>query len=367
MVAHAVDAQSAGLAGRGDHLAAGAHAEAVAASSVRRVDSEFVIRRTQGRMLPGLAVLALADEGLRMLNAHAHGEGLLHHHHALVEQALHGVAGAVANGQEDGVGQDLPLLALVNDLHAFHTIAADDQLRHPGFEQNRAAQTLDFLAHGSDDALELVRADMGLGQVQDLLRRAVLHEGLQNRADVGRLCAGSQLAVRERARAALAELHIAVRVEGAVLLHGGDILGAGFNGLASLDQDGVRARLGQRQRGEQACRARTHHHRRTGKLRLGQGGQHGRIHAICRARLEPLEDGVLVFDFHIHGDDEVHVPLVAGVHGLLRQRDALQHVCWDAQTAEYRLSQGGYVPGQGHREVVKSKHDITLYGFVECE
>ena len=56
----------------------------------------------------------------------------------------------------------------------------------------------------------------------------------------------AQLAVRERARAALAELHVAVRVERPAAPKERDVPGALVDGPPALDHHGVQAELGQR-------------------------------------------------------------------------------------------------------------------------
>ena len=106
VVAHAVDAQTIRLTCRRNHLAARTHAEGVCSAAVGRMDGKLVVCRLQRGVRPAFAVLALADERLRMLNAHTHGEWLLLHAHALPEQRRHGVARAVTDGENHRVGAD---------------------------------------------------------------------------------------------------------------------------------------------------------------------------------------------------------------------------------------------------------------------
>ncbi|MPN38225.1 hypothetical protein SDC9_185749 [bioreactor metagenome] len=54
---------------------------------------------------------------------------------------------------------------------------------------------------------------MRAGQVEDILRRAMTCKDLQHLAAEGVLDAGGQLAIREGARAAFAELHVALGVQ----------------------------------------------------------------------------------------------------------------------------------------------------------
>src|SRR5690242_8987623 len=94
---------------------------------------------------------------------------------------------------------------------AFHNVEIGD-LRA---EAILAAQILDGLADALDDGDEAKGADVRLGDVQDLVRRAGLDEFRQHFAAVvvRILDLAIELAVRERAGAALAELDVRLGVK----------------------------------------------------------------------------------------------------------------------------------------------------------
>ena len=183
VVAHAVDAQTIRLTCRRNHLAARTHAEGVCSAAVGRMDGELVVCRLQRGVRPAFAVLALADERLRMLNAHTHGEWLLLHAHALPEQRLHGVARAVTDGENHRVGADFLCFAAAEHRDALHAFAAHHQTGQARVKPHLTAQLDDFLPHRAHNALEQIRADVRFCDVQDVLRRAVIDEGLQHRAN----------------------------------------------------------------------------------------------------------------------------------------------------------------------------------------
>ena len=83
LVAHAVHYHATGFAAALDHLAAGAHAEAVGGAIQAEVADQLVVRGRQGGMSCAGPVLGAIDEVLGMLHPHAHGEGLLAHGDAM--------------------------------------------------------------------------------------------------------------------------------------------------------------------------------------------------------------------------------------------------------------------------------------------
>ena len=186
-----------------------------------------------------------------------------------------------------------------------------------------AAKAKDFLAHGLDNAHQLVRADMRLGIHQDLLRRAEAHERAQDVLAARVLGAGVQLAVGERACAALAELDVGGRLECGlavfpVRLH---VARARVHVLTAFEHDGACAGLRQRQRGEQAGRTETHDdgpegghsaQLRDGRRRIGDGepalaGRKAGADALFILRIP---------ERHVKGDDKADVVLLSRVDAL---------------------------------------------------
>ena len=76
---------------------------------------QLVIRRAQRRMAGRRAVLRSVDEALRMLDTRTDGEGFLHQRDAAFQQRFKRIAGAVADGEDHGLGGQL-LFALRVDI-----------------------------------------------------------------------------------------------------------------------------------------------------------------------------------------------------------------------------------------------------------
>ena len=93
---------SPGRRGRRDHEAAGTHAEGKDAPP-RRLAGQAVTGRGQGRVARGVMVEHPVDQGLGMLDAHAHGKGLGLQEHAAPMQEVVDVACRMARGQNHGV------------------------------------------------------------------------------------------------------------------------------------------------------------------------------------------------------------------------------------------------------------------------
>ena len=121
-----------------------------------------------------------------------------------------------------------------------------------------AAVLHDLAPHLAHDILEDVRADMGLGLFHDVRRSAMRGERFEHGLAQRIADARGQLAVRVRARAALAELDIAVRVERAAAPERIYRPVALVHIAAALEYDRTEAVPGERVRREQSGRAETH-------------------------------------------------------------------------------------------------------------
>ena len=252
VIAHAVGDDAVGFAGRGDDRAARAHAERVDAAAARQVQRQLVIRRAKRRMARRRAVLRGVDEALRMLNARADGEGLLHQRDAARKQRLKRVAGAVADSEDDGFGGQFLFALCVLIANGGDMAVRMQYARQPRAEAHLAAQLENPHAHGLDHAAELIRADVRLGVNENVVRCAEAHKCAQNVLAARVFRARVELAVGKRARAALAELHVGGRGKGfrAARPVGVHIAGAGIHVLAAFQHDGACARFGQRQCGK---------------------------------------------------------------------------------------------------------------------
>ena len=323
IAAHAVGDDAARLAGGGDDAAAGAHAERVDAPAGGQMQRELVIRRAEGGVGRKSAVLRLIDQRLRMLDARADGERLLRQRKALLAEHREGVARAVADGEHGVVGRQLMLTGgiLINE-RLERAVCAEDA-GHPCVEMHFAAEAENPFAHGPHDPGELVRADVRLGVDEDVVWRAEAHKRAQNVLAAGILCAGVQLAVGERARAALAELHVGGGGKRRLPIPpvGGDVARARVDILPALQDDGARARLGERQRGEETTRPQADDDG-AGRGRGAQHGQDRRRIGHGKAALGGTQargDAALILrgaERNIERDDEADVAFFARVHAL---------------------------------------------------
>ena len=272
-----------------------------------------------------------------MLDPHTHGEGLLGHVHALPEEGLQRIPGAVADAQQHRIRDDLPHLLALPHLHAHHAMPRQQQLLQPGLEQHLSAQPKNLRPHGGHHTPQKVGADVRLGEVQYLLGCAMLHKRFQHGLLMDALNARGQLAVRKRARTALAELHVAFRVQHARLRHARHVLRTRLHRLAPLDQDRLCPRPGQRQCGEQTRRARPHHHRRFLKGGLRQHHRRRRLYPCSNARLQVPQYGILILQAHVQRQHKMNIALVPRIHGLLFHLDREQFVPPDTEPVQHQL------------------------------
>ena len=238
---------------------------------------QFVVGRTQERMACVPAPARAVDHTLRMLDAKAHRKRLgLHghatrpehgksvacavaqcHHHVVGLQLLHGAAGQVQHFK----ARDATHLALCGGADVGHPLAKSHLTAQ--FDDARA-QVLHHL-----DQLE--SADVGVGFHQYFGGRACSHKLLHHLASqVARVFdLAPELAVRKRACAAFAKLHIALRVKRVFAPQVPGVFGALSYGGPTLQHQGSKPHLCQQQRRKHAAGAKAHHHRSLWQGRLG--------------------------------------------------------------------------------------------------
>ena len=201
-------------------------------------------------MLRGRAVLDGVDEALGVLGPEADGEGLgLDRHPAVGGEALEELAGAVPRGEHHPVGVEP---CSVMEQHARGATLAGEHVLDPGLEADLAATGEQLLAEAGHREREEVRSDVGLAVDQDALRRAVAGKGLDDLPDQRMVDAGAELPVGVGPGAALAEVHVALRVEASVPHQAGDVLPSLHHLAAALEEDGRNAPLEEPERAEEA-------------------------------------------------------------------------------------------------------------------
>ena len=271
---------------------------------------ELVLAPGQGRVARRLVVKALFDLALQVLGPEAHAEGLALQHKAAVHQHPEGIPRRVPHrkdqrlaGERPGRGQDAGQAAVF-----------PFQTREGGVEVHLAPQRFDLFADGGDDPPQQVGAHMGLLLPGNLRRGSVLQKHLGDKAAQLIPDAGGELAVREGARAALAELDVRIFIQ----LAGGGKMRHGLHPLvqrrAALQHDGPIPLPGQQQRGKQARRPQPADDgavgQRLGAALDGKIGllRHGAPGVLCKRGLIGL-----VFQGDGHGIHQFGLA-VAGVH-----------------------------------------------------
>ena len=252
--------------------------------------------------------------------------GLASHGHAALMQHGKGVARAVAQRHHHLVGAQLVRLpgGLVQHGEAAQLCALCAVFnQHVGdalLKADFAAQRDDLRAQVFHHLDQLEGADVRVRLHQNLGRRAGLDKLLHHlAAQMARvLDLAPQLAVRERAGAALAKLHVAFGVEHMLAPQAPGVLGALAHCFAALQHDRLEAHLRQHQRRKNAAGAKAHHHRAQRPSRPGPAppaGKPCRVWARCAGCRVLLQQGRFLLGLgqrHIDDVDHQHLRL-AGI------------------------------------------------------
>ena len=224
---------------------------------------------------------------------------------------------------------------------AAYLAVLDLQVVHPTAEADFAAEVLDGCAHVLDHRHQAEGADVWLADGEDLLGRAGLHEFGQHLASVVLriLDLAVQLAVRKRAGAAFAELHVRLRVEHALAPQAEGVHRAFAHRLAAFEDDRAEAHLRQQQAGEQAAGAGTDDDRAQGRARWRR---RDKVIAGIGARTNPqvtpgaLHHRIRVQDIEVQGVDQQDGAALARVVAALVNGQAAQFVITKAQARQDR-------------------------------
>ena len=245
-----------------------------------------------------------------MLNAHADREVLCLNGTAAVEQHRIGIAGAVPDGKNQRRG----LKVAARGADAAHAVLRLIIAEEPGAVKDLAAETGDLFCDIRHYIPQHVGANVGLCVCEDLRRRAERRKAGEHIAAMRVPDAGDQLAVRERARAARAELHRAVGVERAARierLHRAHTVG---NIAAALNEQRAVAVLGKQERRKHAAgthpdddraRAERRHPAGNGKRRVRSRTQRMLFHGFFFERAG---------GFKQYSIDDADVVLFARIH-----------------------------------------------------
>ncbi|CDA73601.1 unknown [Ruminococcus sp. CAG:579] len=206
-----------------------------------------------------------------MLDAHADRERFrLHDYTAVIQQMERFACGMSAGNYQRGAA-----LLTARTFHRPYLAAAHGNACQRGFKAYLAAERDYLAAYIFHDRFEHVRADVRLGFCEYRAVRAEACEVLQNAAAEGVFYARGQLAVGKSARAALAELDVAVFVKLAARPKSLDLLRALIDLRALFKHQRTVAAARQSQRAEHSRRAEASYYRSAlalfiGKIRLSR-------------------------------------------------------------------------------------------------
>ena len=159
------------------------------------MDIHFVIRRAEPRIARKPAVLRAVDALSKMLYPRPDGERFCLHRQRVLIKHLEGLASAVTDREYDAVRFDDLFLAVTLRDRSGDAPVSGVKTGQLGFKKHLSAQGDNLLTQIFDRDFQLVRADMRLGVVKYLLRRAVEDEFLHHLALAAVLGACVQLAV----------------------------------------------------------------------------------------------------------------------------------------------------------------------------
>ena len=278
--------------------------------------------------------------------------------HAAVVQHLEGVARAVADGKHHMVRFE-PLAG--GKMQRAHAAIVDFHVGDPGLEADFAAQFLDRGPHQLHHLHQPEGADVRLADIQDFRRRLGLDELGQHLAAVMLrvLHLGPQLAVRKRAGAAFAELHVRLRVQDPLAPQAESVLGSFSHRLAALENNGLEAHLRQDQSGEQSARAHAYHHGAVGQasrcLRdvVVAGVRRGLQRAL--AGMAAQQRG-FVLDFDVYCVDQRDRALAARVIAAAKHGEAQERFSVHAKASQYGLLQCSFGMVEGELYIDESQH-----------
>ena len=357
VAAHAIGDDGARFGIRRHHEAAGTHAEAVGGATGAAVSHEFIRRGAETLMTGPAAVKRAVDELLRMLDAHADGEGLPFHRHAMTMEHLEGISRAVSDAEDDPAAFDR---AAIGQHHTAHDAVLDDHIAHLGLKAHLAAQFDDLLTDVAHHFDETIRADVWACFDEDVLGCTGFDHLLQQPGDAVLAVAdlGVELSIGECARAAFAKLHVRFGIEGpATVPKAGHIAGTITRGLATFEQYGLPSGSGKHQAAKQAAGACADDDGtvRDGMSRAGDFILFRFRDLHTRGFVEPLKHAGLVIDFRQQRVTKAYMT-APGVDGALLDLKMLQMVRFDLQRLQRRLTKGGVGVIDGKQNLAELEH-----------
>ena len=372
ILAHAIGHHPPGLTGGGHHGAAGAHAETIDRAAILRVMHQLVIRRTQKRIASIGAKTRAVNHALRVFNAHTDGKGLGLHGNTMRLQHGEAIACAMAKG-EYRVVRFNHLSALKHKAaQVARTIGAgfDDQVIHPRTKAIFTAQGFDLRTDMFHHGNQPKRADMRLGDIENLLRRAGLHKFRQHLAPVMARVAdlAIELAIGKSASATFAILHIAFRVQHAAPPQAPGILGAFAHHLAAFQDQRAEAHLCQQQRRHKAARPGANHYRATHAFWRARHKAIGGIRRGADALIACVarQNSGLISHFNIQRIDQHDRLGLARIIAAAKDMHRLQRRIANAKPHQHGGAQGVFRMVQRQAQFSQADHGRSIVRLAAC-
>ena len=314
---------------------------------------ELVIGRAEQRAVGLLAVAALIDERLRMLDAKSNRERLGLDEHAASMQHFEGVARAVADGEHEVVGGDPFAAGKNNPAHARSALAIgrrkllEFDVVDARFEADLAAEGDDLRAHLLDHAHQSESSDVRLVDEHDLFRRAGLDELVEHFAAVVPriLDLAVEFAVGKCSRAAFAELRVRLGIEHSLAPHEECVLGALAHSLTALEDQWTEPGLREDESREKSGGAHADHDGALGS-RAGRGRclsdelvAHVGSRRQMRVGLQTIENLGFMAQLSVDGVDEEDRLALARVDRATEDLEPHQVVGRDAEPSDDRRTQ----------------------------
>ena len=179
------------------------------------MNGQFVIGGSQFLVSGKIMINRTVDQALRMFDADADGKSFGRHRHPAAEEHFKRITRTVADRQHQG-GNRLFVYAAagVADFDSFQTVIVSQQIFQPVLKTVFAAERNNFGTNILHDLRQPIGAEVRLGQIQNLFRRACSRQLAKNFGRVHILFdAGHQFAVGKSTGAAFAELNVGILLQ----------------------------------------------------------------------------------------------------------------------------------------------------------
>ena len=242
VLTHPIDTESPILRRGSDHMTTRTHTERVDRTSVSTMSDELIARRSELGTHTRITELRSIDHIRIVFDPHSHREWLLDNIESLVQDHLIGITSRVSDREDQRVTL-YPLITIdddrcsspINNLYVSHTST----------KANFRTKREYLLSQFSHEDTELVRSDMGLRLVHDLLRCSGRHHLLEHILAARIIDHGVEFSIGECSRSPFSVLDIGVFVECPPFHEHPHIDESSLYSFASIDDERIESSSGQ--------------------------------------------------------------------------------------------------------------------------